>query len=240
MGRERFRTGRGVRRRQRFSGTGANSGEGEPTRSDEDERVARIRRREFLEGFTEMRKRLERWSPSARFPLPSVPSEIARDPVSHRLWEELTALAKAITSAKREIAMLRRRDNAAVHAAGTTDELDAIAEASLSAVETILSSAEQIDDAVCRLRSQTRDASQLVAIDAAAEAVVRIFEACSFQDIAAQRMLSVIAIVKDIEERVQTMISTMEATAAPTRGDSAEGPACEDNPASARPPKRER
>ncbi|GGJ00754.1 protein phosphatase CheZ [Neoroseomonas lacus] len=115
------------------------------------------------------------------------------------LLAELEALGRTIARAKAEIAALSVDDITGAHIPSATDELDAIVGHTAEATNEILDCCEVLE----RLQSQ-------VPADAAAalqDAVTRIYEACSFQDITGQRIGKVVSALKAIEARVEAAVS---------------------------------
>jgi chemotaxis protein CheZ len=116
------------------------------------------------------------------------------------LLREVEELGRTIAIAKSEIAALRVDDITDHDIPFATDELDAIVEHTAHATHAILESCEMLDEV-----------SSSVSGDAATklqDAVTRIYEACSFQDITGQRITKVVSTLKVIEEKVAHIIST--------------------------------
>ncbi len=113
-----------------------------------------------------------------------------------RVYKELDDLAKYIQTAKGEIASLCPEDIRSEHLPAATDQLDAIVAATEKATGSILDAAERIDSEARVLESQT-----------ITDEVIRIFEACSFQDLTGQRISKVVATLKHIEDRLDRIVS---------------------------------
>jgi chemotaxis protein CheZ len=116
------------------------------------------------------------------------------------LLREVEELGRTIAIAKSEIAALRVDDITDHDIPFATDELDAIVEHTAHATHAILESCEMLDAV-----------SETVTGEPAAKlqnAVTRIYEACSFQDITGQRITKVVTTLKVIEEKVAHIIST--------------------------------
>jgi chemotaxis protein CheZ len=85
-------------------------------------------------------------------------------------------------------------------------ELDAVAESAERATQQILTAAEQIEEAANSLSASIeREQDRMLAMDIQ-DNLLRIFEACNFQDLAGQRITKVLATLKFIEERVAHMV----------------------------------
>ena len=117
------------------------------------------------------------------------------------LFSEVAELGNAVMSARDEIARLRReQDFGESPIPDATDELDAIVEHTASATETILDSCEQID-----ALAETMSPREATALQ---DQTIRIFEACSFQDITGQRISKVVAALKMVESRIERIVGT--------------------------------
>ncbi len=112
-----------------------------------------------------------------------------------RVYKELDSLAEYIQSAKLEIAEICPADIREEYLPAASNELDAIVKATEEATGTILDAAENIDTESQNLGSQ-----------AIPDEVIRIFEACSFQDITGQRISKVVNTLKHIEDRIDLLV----------------------------------
>ncbi|WP_027284206.1 protein phosphatase CheZ [Rubritepida flocculans] len=110
------------------------------------------------------------------------------------LLAELEALGREVARAKTEIAALRVEDINERHIPKATDELDAVVEHTAAATNEILDVCEGLEKLQSELSGK--------AADRLGEAVTRIYEACSFQDITGQRITKVVSALKVIEARV--------------------------------------
>ncbi len=121
---------------------------------------------------------------------------------------EVRALADTISAARDEIAKLRsEHERGAGPIPEATDELDAIVQHTADATETILGACEALD----ALAPSLSDG----AVDLVGAQTMRIYEACSFQDITGQRISKVVAALKLIETRILRIAGSYEAGAAP-------------------------
>jgi chemotaxis protein CheZ len=116
-----------------------------------------------------------------------------------KLYHEVEALSQYIHRAKAELAQLRPDDIQSRYIASATDELDAIVGATENATNTILDTAEKLEELSRELEPDK--AHRL------SEATTMIFEACNFQDITGQRITKVVRALKHIEERVEALVS---------------------------------
>jgi len=110
------------------------------------------------------------------------------------IFREFGQIANSITQARDEIGRLQPSDITTDHIPCAGRELEAIITATEDATNTIMDAAETL------LEMEAKD---LDTYKAAVEGeVMRIFEACSFQDITGQRVSKVVEALQDIDERV--------------------------------------
>jgi chemotaxis protein CheZ len=109
-------------------------------------------------------------------------------------YRELRDIANYIETMRSEIGVFQVNDlkESRIPAAG--EELDAIIKATEDATNTIMSSAEAL------MAADTKDMKSYQAL--VNEHVMKIFEACSFQDITGQRVAKVVETLQMIEARV--------------------------------------
>ncbi len=113
------------------------------------------------------------------------------------MYEEFRNLAEHIAQARCEISELRPNDLKETRLPRAGAELDAIVQATEEATGTIMDAAEEIMGA----DSSDADAHQALVTDAC----MRIFEACSFQDITGQRISKVVGTLTYIEDRLNML-----------------------------------
>ncbi len=92
-----------------------------------------------------------------------------------------------------------------------TDELDAIVEATSDATGSIMDSCDVIMDKASNIEGE--DGEAIVA------EVMKIYEACSFQDITGQRISKVVKTFHDIEEKIDRLVSVLGIKAVPEEND---------------------
>lgn len=140
------------------------------------------------------------------------------------LLAELEALGRTITRAKAEIAALSVDDITGAHIPSATDELDAIVDHTAQATNEILDCCETLEALQADVPERAAAALQ--------DAVTRIYEACSFQDITGQRIGKVVAALKAIESRVEAAVANASGRASPTahEGPRTEGEALANGP----------
>lgn len=128
-----------------------------------------------------------------------------------KLYQEVEALSDYIHRAKAELAQLRPDDIQSRYIASATDELDAIVGATENATNSILDTAEKLEELARELApAQGQRLS---------EATTMIFEACNFQDITGQRITKVVRALKHIEERISSLVDAFGPDIAAARAD---------------------
>ncbi|HET9174945.1 MAG TPA: protein phosphatase CheZ, partial [Pseudolabrys sp.] len=129
-----------------------------------------------------------------------------RPEVGPVITRELAAIRSALGRNARELAVLINdgKDRRMARAAG---DLGAAIEGMEGATQKILASAEAIDDRARALASALRNDYHHGLAQDVQDHVVRIYEACNFQDLAGQRIGKVIAILMMIEDRLVAMIA---------------------------------
>lgn len=118
------------------------------------------------------------------------------------LFQELYDLKDVIDEARTQIGSAKAGDIRGIHIPAATDELDAIVGATEEATGTIMDCCELIQQ---NLPQMSTDVSATVESE-----VMKIFEACSFQDITGQRIKKVVTTLKTIEEKVAKILLIME------------------------------
>jgi chemotaxis protein CheZ len=114
------------------------------------------------------------------------------------LLGEIESLGRTIAAAKVEIAALQVDDIRDRDIPFATDELDAIVQHTAVATNAILESCEMLDEVAAAVSGDTAARLQ--------DAVTKIYEACSFQDITGQRITKVVTTLKAIEAKVAQII----------------------------------
>ena len=127
------------------------------------------------------------------------------------LVAEVEQLGRTVALARDEVARLRTEGEDASPIPDATDELDAIVEHTAQATETILEASEALDLVADRCPADAADEIHAH--------TMRIFEACSFQDITGQRIGKVVAALKVIENQVARLAGSWSAAAPETDSD---------------------
>jgi chemotaxis protein CheZ len=154
--------------------------------------------RDILDELTALRALIERRDGNA-----TAPAETAE---WRKLREDTDSIQRAISRTKHELATLHVGAFEGA-TSNVTRELDAVAEGAERATQNILDAVEDIEDAAntlhaCLKREQERALAQDIQ-----DHVVRVLEACNFQDLSGQRITKVIATLKFIEERISHMMA---------------------------------
>jgi chemotaxis protein CheZ len=131
------------------------------------------------------------------------------------LLGELHALGQEVKRAKSEIASLHADGVSASHIPNATDELDAVLAHTATATNEILDCCETLETLAGTLSGE--------AATALGNAVTRIYEACSFQDITGQRIAKVVSALQAIERRVTAATSGYAKAPEPDRSGLTEG-----------------
>ena len=136
--------------------------------------------------------------------------------------DKLSALANVVAHNMRTLMALINdgKDRRMARAAG---ELAAAVESMETATQKVLASVEAIDDCARVLVSALSDDYHHGLAQDIQDHVVRVYEACNFQDLAGQRIGKVIATLAMVEEQLAVMIETSNSVAGGARPDGAAG-----------------
>ncbi len=127
---------------------------------------------------------------------------------SMQLKIELEELSRVILETRREITSINSHEKGPkIHA--MTDQLDAVVGDTETATNTILAAVETIEDKNESLELNATDPDELEITQAISNAVMKIYEACGFQDITGQRISKVVGTLKFVEDRIATMIDIL-------------------------------
>lgn len=124
--------------------------------------------------------------------------------VDSGIYAEFREITQHITSMKSDMAALQPKTLKLEKMPLAGQELDAIVKATEEATNTIMTSAETILGA---------DGSDPVAYQTKVnDEIMKIFEACSFQDITGQRVTKVVETLQFIETRIDRLVATIGIT----------------------------
>ena len=145
-------------------------------------------------------------TPSATVDRARHPSSQCDDSEVRQLKSDTDAIQLALNRTKREMIALHV-DTFGLPPARVTRELDAVVESAERATQQILNAAEDIEEAAKTLSAGLKHQQELsLALDIQ-DNVLRVFEACNFQDLSGQRIAKVLATLKFVEERVAHMVA---------------------------------
>jgi chemotaxis protein CheZ len=119
------------------------------------------------------------------------------------IFKQLKDLQSIIEEARSDIGAARASEISGKHIPTATDELDAIVEATAEATGKIMDSC----DIIVEKASEAGDAGAVIT-----DEVMKVYEACSFQDITGQRITKVVSTLKTIEEKVQAIMGALGET----------------------------
>ncbi len=122
--------------------------------------------------------------------------------IDTKIYTEFAELSNYIDQARKDIASLQPADINGKHIPRAGRELEAIAESTEEATNTIMEAAEEI------MAADTSDPDAYQEL--VGGAVMRIFEACSFQDITGQRISKVVETFTYIETRLGSVAKLIE------------------------------
>lgn len=132
--------------------------------------------------------------------------------IDTRIYTEFADLSKYMEQARKDIAALRPVGELnSMHIPRAGMELEAIVEATEEATNTIMQASEEIMGA----GTADGEAYQNIVNDA----IMRIFEACSFQDITGQRISKVVETFNHIEMRLQAVAALIESMGGDNRAE---------------------
>ncbi|TWA86629.1 chemotaxis protein CheZ [Azospirillum brasilense] len=120
---------------------------------------------------------------------------------------EIADISGRIKATKVEMAAIRHPlagDDKFVQA---SQELNAVVSATEAATNTIMACAEELEEVVHELKSSLPEGYHADRVNDMNDVIVRIYEACNFQDLTGQRITKVVRALSFIEERVDAMMS---------------------------------
>jgi chemotaxis protein CheZ len=123
-----------------------------------------------------------------------------------KLKSELDLIYEAINRTKQEIAAVHLTGFKGPEMARVTNELDAIVGGTENATEQILTNAEEIDQMTSTLAARLKNDQNQALVADVQERVIKIFEACNFQDLTGQRITKVVSTLKFIETHILRMM----------------------------------
>ena len=123
-----------------------------------------------------------------------------------KLKIETDTIHRAISRTMQELASLHFGAFGNAGHGRASRELDAVVDSTERATQQILEAAENIDEAANTLSATLKHQQDQALTSDIRDHVVRIFEACNFQDVSGQRIAKVIATLTFVENRVARML----------------------------------
>jgi chemotaxis protein CheZ len=122
-----------------------------------------------------------------------------------KVRNEVEAISARITLTKQEIAALKHPLAKEDKLSNASLELSAVVKSTEEATQAIMQVAEHLDEIAREVTSLVSDAYVVSRLNEMSESVVKLYEACSFQDLTGQRITKVVKTIDFIEERIETM-----------------------------------
>ncbi len=126
---------------------------------------------------------------------------VGGDATATGIFKELKALQRVIEDARADIASTRPGDINDKHIPTATDELDAVVDSTAEATGTIMDCCDIIQEKATGAGGEAADAIN--------NEIIKIYEACSFQDITGQRITKVVTTLKTIEDKVGAIVKVL-------------------------------
>lgn len=145
---------------------------------------------------------------------PAIEAPAAADPELDKVRTEIGQMAQTIERTKAEIAAIKHplAQNDPVLTASS--QLDAIVQATETATQDILDCTEQVEEVIKRMVAMDPENEELLNLsDEAGGHLIKIMEACGFQDITGQRVTKVGKTLGLIEQRIAAIIAIWGAEA---------------------------
>ncbi|WP_245986321.1 protein phosphatase CheZ [Azospirillum thermophilum] len=119
---------------------------------------------------------------------------------------EIADISGRIKATKVEMAAIRHPLAGDDKFQQASQELNAVVSATEAATNTIMACAEEMEEIVQELRSSLPEGYHSDRVNDMVDVIVRIYEACNFQDLTGQRITKVVRALSFIEERVDAMM----------------------------------
>ncbi len=121
---------------------------------------------------------------------------------------EVAQMVRMIGRAKLEIASIKHPMAEDDRIRAAANELDAIVVATEASTHDILAASEQIEAYIRKVANLHPHDEEVVTLsDHMANEIIKIFEACNFQDITGQRINKVVSTIRFVEEKILAMIN---------------------------------
>jgi chemotaxis protein CheZ len=163
-----------------------------------------LQQQEILDELKALRELIAQQTPAAALRIGSGADSITLDDLS-KLKNETDSIHRAVRHTMQELASLHFGAFGNAHGYASR-ELDAVVDSSERATQQILAAAEAIDEAANTLSASLKHEQEQALAGDIRDQVVRIFEACNFQDLGGQRIAKVLATLTFVEDRVSCML----------------------------------
>lgn len=150
---------------------------------------------------------------------PTPPLREGMDGETNRLSSELNLIAGAIRGGKDRGSEARAAPDDAdtPSKARVAHELNAVVEGTERATQKILAAAEEIDAAANNLSAALNGRIEQSMAQDIQDLVIKIFEACNFQDLIGQRVAKVLATLSFVEDHIGRVLEEMRTASASRR-----------------------
>jgi len=183
--------------------------------------ISALQHHEVLNELRALRELIEQRPPAAPQDAgsksESAPKESQSDQITvgdlNKLKSETSSIHRAIRRTMGELASLHFGTFDADRGRASR-ELDAVVDNTERATQQILDAAESIDEAADTLSASLKQEQDQSLASDIRDHVVRIFEACNFQDLSGQRIAKVLATLTFVEDRVARMLEIWGGSAA--------------------------
>ncbi len=136
------------------------------------------------------------------------PTEVFAEDESLAARIEIAQMVRMIGRAKIEIASIKHPNETDDRMQLAASELDAIVVSTEICTQDVLGASEEIESYVRKIAALHPNDDELNTLgDHIANEIIKIFEACNFQDITGQRTTKVIKTIRFIEERILALIN---------------------------------
>jgi chemotaxis protein CheZ len=167
--------------------------------------VSALRHQEVLDELRTLRALIEQRPSAAASESDSNNDQITLGDLN-TLKSETGSIHRAITRTMQELASLHFGAFSNTGHGRASRELDAVVDSTERATQQILEAAESIDEAANTLSASLKHEQEQALAGDIRDHVVRIFEACNFQDLSGQRIAKVLATLTFVENRVARML----------------------------------
>jgi chemotaxis protein CheZ len=135
------------------------------------------------------------------------PSKMPEEPAMQELGRELDEIYAMIAHSKRELASFYEHSGDGPRVTRATSALGAAIDGMEKSTQQILKAAETIDEGARALHASLKNDYNRGLAQDIADHVVRIYEACNYQDLAGQHISKAMETLKFVEQHVDKMIA---------------------------------